>query len=158
MFSNDPYTNIRRIVQSPMHRMRTFELAQPFATHYRVATCAEVECRGYREDMTVTFDLTNAQHVADANWLRNHSGLRYTYTMLDNDRKVQFVIPHGQTCLASRLRPHRVPLERDPFMIVRGGDFRGNPTGERRTHTSPESFVDEWATDLDKLNTVRERG
>jgi hypothetical protein len=160
MFSSgDPYANIRRMVHAPAHLMKSFSLLQPLDTHYRIATCAEVECKGYRSEMTVTFDLTNAQHVSDANWLRNHSGLRFTYFMLDNERKVRFVIPAGQTCLESRLRPHRVPLERDPFMVVRGGDvFRGNPTGMTHTHTSPESFVDEWATDLDKLKTVQERG
>lgn len=154
----DPYANIRRMVTIPVHLMKTFELRQPFDSHYRIATCAEVECKGWRQDMTVTFDLTVAQQVADANWLRNRSGLRFTYLLLAGDTKVKFVIPSGQTCMESRLRPHRVPLERDPFMLVRGGDFRGNPTGQRMRHTSPESFVDNWATDLDKLNTVRERG
>ena len=155
----DPYTNIRKLTRLPTHMMKSYALLQPLATHYREATCAEVECRGFREDMTVTFDLTVPQQVSDANWLRNHSGLRFTYFMLDDDRKVKFVVPAGQRCLESLLRPHRVPLEREPLMVVRGGDtFRGNPTGERRSHTSPESFVDEWATDLDKLKTVQERG
>lgn len=156
--NGDPYANIRRIVQAPVQHMKTFALLQPFDTHYRVATCAEVECRGFRQDMTVTFDLTIAQQVRDANWLRNHSGLRFTYLMLDDGRKVRFIVPAGQQCLASRLRPHRVPLERDPFMVVRAGDFRGNPTGYVAREHDPEIFLDRWATDLDKLKTVHDRG
>ncbi len=99
-----------------------------------------------------------SQHVADANWLRNHSGLRFTYMMLEKERKVRFVIPSGQSCLESRLRPHRVPLERDPFMFIKSGDFRGNPDGYRAQEHNAESFVDQWSTDLDKLKTVQERG
>jgi hypothetical protein len=158
MFGSDPYANLRRCVKTDVRQMKTFELAQPFGTHYRVATCAEVECRGYREDMTVTFDLTVPQQVTDANWLRNHSGLRFTYFMLDGERKVKFVIPAGQTCLESRVRPHRVPLERDPLMIVRGGDWRGNPTGMRTVHSRPNLFLENWEEDLDKINSEREKG
>lgn len=140
----------------PAHEMKTFEIRQPIATHFREATCQEVECKGFREDMRVEFDLTIPQQVHDANWLRNKSGLRFTY--VQTGTKVLFIVPSGQRCLASMVRPHRVPLERDPLMIVRGGDWRGNPRREGMRHTSPESFVDHWASDLDRLATEREKG
>lgn len=157
-FNSDPYANLRRMVQAPLHVMKSFELQQPFATHYRIATCREAECKSFREGMSVTFDLTIPDQVALANWMRNRSGLRYTYTQTGS--KVQFLVPAGQDgpCLRARLRPHRVPLERDPFMIVRAGDFRGNPTGQRSQETRPELFVEQWAEDLDKLKTVHDRG
>lgn len=158
MYPTDPYANLRRIVQAPVEHMKSYQLAQPFETHYRVATCREAECRAYREGMSVTFDLTNPEQVALANWMRNRSGLRFTY--VQTGTQVQFLVPAGQDgpCLRARLRPHYVPLERDPFMVIRAGDFRGNPTGWRAQESSAELFVEQWAQDLDKLNTVRERG
>lgn len=154
----DPYLNLRRLVQTPVQHMKSYQLLQPFETHYRVATCREAECRSFREGMSVTFDLTSPEHVALANWMRNRSGLRFSY--VQTGTSVQFLVPAGQNgpCLRARLRPHRVPLERDPFMIIRGGDFRGNPSSYRHEEDSPDFFVEQWAEDLDRLKTAHDRG
>lgn len=143
----------------PAHAMKTFEIRQPLATHFRVATCAEANCKWYAEGRIVGFDLTDPAKVAAANELARicvDSGLRYQAKTVGTT--AQFTFPAKQRCLTSYTRPHRIPLERDPLMIVRGGDWRGNPRREGMRHTSPESFVDHWATDLDKLNTEQERG
>ena len=154
MFAQDPFANIRRMVTAPAHTMRTFQIDQPLATHYRRGTCREVSCGAHARGWTMGFDLTDAERRAAARWIRDKSGRSYTYELLDDGKRIVFTFPAGQTCFEK----HRVPLERDPFLTVRGGDWRGNPTRERVRHRDPETFIDQWSNDLDRLNTIRERG
>lgn len=154
MFATDPYANIRRMVTAPVHTMRTFQLDQPISTHYRRGTCQEVSCDAHARGWRMGFDLTDAERRAAARWIRDHSGRSYTYELLDGGDRIVFTFAAGQSCFER----HRVPLERDPFMIVRGGDFRGNPTRERYQHSNAEDFIDQWSGDLDRLKTIRERG
>lgn len=148
----DPYANIRRLVKAPVHTMRTFQIDQPLETHFRRATCAEVECSAHASGWVMGFDLTDPDKAAAARWIRDHSGR--TFTAQVTPGKVVLTFAAGQTCFAK----HRVPLEREPFYVVRGGDFRGNPTGYRVRPANADDFVDQWDNDLDKLNRIRERG
>lgn len=152
MFGGDPYANIRRLIQAPVHTMRTFQIDQPLHTHFRVATCAEVSCTAHANGWKMGFDLTDPEKVAAARWIRDHSGRKLTAQVVGDT--VTLTFPAGQTCFTT----HRVPLEREPFYVVRGGDFRGNPTRQRVVHKTADSFVDQWENDLDRLNAVRERG
>jgi len=145
------YTNT---VRTPSHQMRTFQLDQPLATHYRRATCEEVSCAAQAGGWRMAFDLTVPEKREAARFIRDHGGRSYTYELLDEGRKIIFTFAAGQRCFET----HRVPLERDPFMIVRSGDIRGPGDGWRMQHTSPGSFLDHWSSDLDQLNTIRERG
>lgn len=148
----DLFANLNRMISTPAHQRRTYQIDQPLQTHYRLATCQEVDCRDYANGWVNGFDLTDPEKAAAARWVRDHSGRKFTAQLTDG--KVVLTFPAGQTCF----KTHRVPLDRPPIMIVRGGDHRGNPRRERIVHTSAESFVDQWATDLDRVNTARERG
>lgn len=148
----DPFANIRRLVTAPAHTMRTFQIDQPLNTHYRRATCQEVDCTAYASGWVMGFDLTDPEKAAAARWIRDKSGRTFAATLPPG--RVVLTFPAGQTCFAR----HRVPLEREPFYIVRGGDFRGNPTGMISRHKTADTFVDQWDNDLDRLNTIRERG
>lgn len=152
MFNADPFANIRRLVRAPVHTMRTFQVDQPLDTHTRRATCAEVECPAYAGGWVMGFDLTDPEKAAAARWIRDHSGRKFTAQLAPG--KVTLTFAAGQTCFEK----HRVPLDREPFYVVRGGDFRGNPERYRVQHANAETFVDQWENDLDRLNTIRERG
>lgn len=149
----DPFANIRRLVTAPVHTMRTFQMDQPIETHYRRATCAEVSCAAHAAGWRMGFDLTDPERRAAARWIRDKSGRAYTYELVEGGNKIVFTFAAGQACFAK----HRVPLEREPFYIVRGGDFRGNPERVRVKH-SADTFIDQWENDLGQLNAVRERG
>jgi hypothetical protein len=152
IIGGDPFANIRRLVKAPAHTMRTYQIDQPLSTHYRRATCQEVDCSAYAGGWVMGFDLTDPDKAAAARWIRDHSGR--TFTARVTDRTVTLTFAAGQACFAK----HRVPLQREPFYVVRGGDWRGNVTRERTRHGSADTFVDQWENDLDKLNTIRERG
>lgn len=154
MFGGDPFANLRRHITAPVHTMRTFQIDQPLDTHYRRATCQEVACRAHAHGWKMGFDLTDPDKRQAARWIRDHSRRTYSHELLDDGRRIVFTFPAGQRCFTK----HRLPLEREPFYVVRGGDFRGNPRRERVVHRTADSFVDQWAGDLDQLNTIRERG
>lgn len=141
-------------MRTPVHQMRTFQLDQPLATHYRRATCDEVQCQAQAAGWRMAFDLTDPDKREAARFIRDKAGRSYTYELFDEGRRIVFTFAAGQRCFAQ----HRVPLERDPFMIVRSGDIRGSGDGWRMQHTSAESMLDHWSSDLDQLNTIRERG
>lgn len=148
----DPFANIRKLVNVPAHLMRTFQIDQPLDSHYRRATCAEVECSAQANGWIMGFDLDDRDKAASARWIRDHSGRTFTAALAG--RKLTLTFAAGQTCFAK----HRVPLEREPFYVVRGGDFRGNPTRYRYRHANADDFVDQWDNDLSKINAVKERG
>lgn len=151
-----PMGEVRIAPQLPAQAMKTYELRQPLATHFREASCAEVECAHWAHGWQTGFDLTNPEQVQLANWVRMRSGLVFTY--LQTGTKVVFTFPAGQRCLRSRIQPHRVPLERDPVALVRGGDWRGNPRREGRTHVRLDDWVDDFATHQDQLARRLEQG
>ena len=153
MFGGDPYANIRKMVTAPVQLMRTYQIAQPLQTHYREAGCAEVACPAHAAGWRMGYDLTDPERRAAARWIRDTSGRSYTYELLEGGTKIIFTFPAGQQCF----KKHRVPLEREPFYVVRAGDFRGNPDGQRIRHRA-DTFIDAWENDLDKLNTRREQG
>lgn len=151
----DPFANIRRLVQAPVHTMRTFQIDQPLETHFRLATCAEVNCPAHAHGWRMGFDLSDPEKRAAARWIRDHSGRTYTHELIGEGagQRIVFTFAAGQRCFEK----HHVPLEREPFYVVRGGDFRGNPERVKVRHAAG-TFIDQWAGDLDKLHTIRERG
>lgn len=150
---NDPYLNVRQMSSTSPELMRTYQMTQPLDTHYRVATCQEVDCSSYANGWKMGFDLHDDDRAAAARWIRDKSGYAFTYELTPDERRVIFTFAAGQQCFQT----HRVFLERDPFMMIRGGSL-GRWTGVKQAFTNPMSFLDSWATDLDKLNDRREQG
>ena len=140
----------------PVHAMKTYEMRWPTSTHHRSATCAEVDCPQYLNGWQMGFDLTVPEKVEAANWVRNQSGLSFSFALTETT--VTFTFPAGQQCLESRIRPHTVTLEREPLYLVRGGDFRGNPLRQQRAHVNGADFADDWHTSLDRLEEQMRRG
>jgi hypothetical protein len=129
----------------PAHAYKTYAITRPAASHYRPATCAEVDCAHYRDGWVTRIDTSTPLGAAQARYILDRSGRRYTLTSgasPDGDEfaLVIFTFPPGQPCFTA----HRVPLERDPLFVVRGGDWRGNPMRERRQHVR----ASEWAEDF----------
>ena len=138
--------------QLPPSAMKTYELRSPLATHWRPATCAEVDCaaqaHGWRTVIDVATDLGRVQ----ANYIRLHSGRHFTAE--ETGTLVTFTFPAGQTCFAE----HRAPLDRPEFYRVVGGDWRGNPRGEVYNHANAADWVDDFRNHQDKLATEAQKG
>jgi hypothetical protein len=137
----------------PVQALRTFQIAAPVSTHRRAATCREVQCDGWRNGFVVLADESTELGQRQAYYIRMHSGRLFTVRK-HRDGRTAFVFGAETECFSA----HTVPLERPALYVVRDGDHRGNPTGMRRQHASPDDWVDEFANNQDKLAERQKRG
>lgn len=139
--------------KAPSWAYKTYVIKAPLRTHWRKATCKEVECKAFRKGWKTVVPVDSPQ----AQYIRTMSERIYKeYPAVSHDETTQAEVPLvGMTCFdfppgeqpfaSPEHDNHRIPLERDPLFIVRGGDYRGNPTGYRRRHTKPEFWVEDFA-------------
>lgn len=135
---------------APVTAYKTYQLAAPLATHFRPGRCEEVNCRAYQNGWKSVIDESSAMGQMQADYIRKSSGRGFTETK-EADGMTHFVFQAGQQCFSK----HSVPLERPAIFVVRDGDYRGNPTGNRRLHTQPEDWVEDFSEQLDKINQDR---
>lgn len=132
----------------PSQHFKTYEIIAPLQTHFRPATCEEVECGAWRNGWK-TLVLNDSEAAL---YIRSGaSGRRFSEVGFGQDpgQLVQFIFDPGQKCFAAD--KHRVPLEREPLYVARGGDARGNPLRERRVHTRAEDWQEDFAGHLDRV-------
>src|SRR4051812_46531016 len=122
---------------APPTAFKTYGGSMPVATHWRDATCQEVECDNYARGFQVTADVSTELGRKQANYIRLHSGRHFTATQLAD--LVTFTFPAGQVCFAK----HRVQLERMPRLYVRGGDHRSD-LGTRRRVLTPQQWTEDF--------------
>lgn len=146
-------TPFRLDPKMPAHAYTTYALVRPRATHYRPAGCQEVECAAHRNGWVTRIDTSSPLGARQANYIRLKSGRHFSSKEIGAGM-VHFTFPPGQQCFAS----HRVPLQREPIFLKRGGDWRGNPRGERVTHVNGADWVDDFAGHLSKLASEHRKG
>ena len=134
----------------PVGAMKTYSAIAPRATHFRPATCEEVGCPHHANGWRTTVDLTTELGIMQAAYIREQSGRRFAEHW--EDGLTVFLFEAGQRCFAA----HQVPLERDPLLVVRMGDWRGY--GPARVHQRPEDWVEDMQASLDNVRDRQERG
>ena len=134
----------------PPSAYRTYQVAAPLSTHFVPATCADVDCPDYLNGWRLRAELLDAQqaHVVRASG-RHFTGQRIA------EGETWWCFPPGQACF--RASQHRRRLEREERFIIRGGDFRGNPSGVM-AEVPVTSWVDDFGEHQDRLSTLAERG
>lgn len=135
---------------------KTYGMSMPLASHWRPATCEEVDCQAYRHGWVSTFDLSTElgrkqYHFCSADRERSHAEQRPSLHL------VKLVYPPGMPCFARS--DHRLPLERPARFYVAEGDWRGNPRRTPvRAHSRAEDWVEDFSMHQDKIATAIERG
>lgn len=129
---------------------RTYRLAAPLATHWRTASCAEVDCQHHLHGWATTVLAGSADEA-----LVRQSGRRWTAERLPGGM-VRYVFPAGQRCFAAST--HRLPLDRPARCLVRGGDWRANLGVVRDHGERTDLWVEDFATHQNKIIEAIERG
>lgn len=127
----------------PVTSVQTFQVQAPVSTHFRPATCAEVDCPYHVNGWATPVDEGSELGKTQAHYIRNGSGRRYTEDRNQQPGLTVFVFEAGQTCFNAAA--HRAPLGRPPIFLVKDGDWRGNPTGRVRQHANADDWVDQFA-------------
>ncbi len=165
--------------QLPVQMVKSYDIHAPLATHWRKATCAEVSCKALAEgwitmiaedplvmpekpslDPAVTKATfrrlerdPDHRDEARAYYIRHLSGREFSERR-DETGITVFDFTPGQDCFDQ----HKIRIDRPEIFIVRGGDWRGNPTRESRTHDRPDYWVEDFALHQDEIATRIDRG
>jgi hypothetical protein len=135
---------------APVTAYKTYQIVAPVSSHFRDATCAEVECDGWRHGWRTIVPTESEQAL----YIRAASGRAFTEELLEGGL-AQFTFKVGQQCFSG---PHKVRLERPENFLVRDGDWRGNPTGRLYRHTNAGFWQEDFAEHQDKISNAIERG
>lgn len=138
----------------PASAMKTYSIKAPKSTHTRPATCEEVGCVNYARGWVTRIDERTQLGATQAQYIRAQSGRRFREERTP-DGLTAFSFYAEQRCFAE----HRASLAREPFYLVRGGDWRGDPRGiGTRQHTRAADWVDDFANNQISLSETIEKG
>jgi hypothetical protein len=88
-----------------------YRALRPLATHWREATCAEVDCPNHLFGWKTILPATDQANLA----LIRRSGLSFKEE--PDGALVAFIFEPGQTCFEGMAKKHRTRLERDPIFL-----------------------------------------
>lgn len=144
----------------PVQAYKTFQVVAPLRTHWRAATCEEVECDAYRNGFRLYVDEATELGQAQADYVRHKAGRKFAEHRDPGSSRTVFTFPPGTLPFASAEHTsHKVRIEREELFVTRPGDWRGNPTGERPyQHTKAEFWTEEFAEHQGKLADRVNRG
>lgn len=139
----------------PPHQRQTYSILAPRPTHFRKATCAEVECPDYLHGFRATIDERTDLGQAQAHYIRRESGRGFTEEHDEQDHTV-FTFHPGQVCFNAA--DHQLRLDRPELYVIRGGDHRGNPRGDVRRMSGPTPWVDDFGEHQQRLADKMQEG
>ena len=120
---------------------KTYTVAAPLASHWRKATCEEVQCQAHTAGWQTIIDErtpgVTGLALRQAHYIRNDSGRSYTESV-DAGFTV-FDFAPGQNCFQA----HKIKTGRPEIYLVKPGDHRTN--GTPFTHTRPDDWVEDFA-------------
>ncbi|UOZ10546.1 hypothetical protein [Amycolatopsis sp. WQ 127309] len=137
----------------PAHAKKTYSIIAPRATHWRKATCDEVDCEAQEFGWASAIDETTDLGQRQAQYIRTLSGRRFGEHRNSAGLTI-FEFAPGQQCFTA----HEVPLGRPELFVVRGGDTRGWTNEGNRVHANGEDWVDDFATHQQKIADAIEKG
>lgn len=131
---------------------RTFAIVAPVSTHFRPATCAEVDCPHYLHGWRVRVEGLPPEMVHTA----KTSGRRFVEQRIA-EGETWLVFEAGQPCFQAS--EHRTRLDKPELFVVRDGDHRGNPRGTKaRLHQRPEHWTEQFAEHQQGLADAHQKG
>lgn len=151
------HTTVQRVKPATgPENYKTYGISMPLRSHWRPATCEEVDCEPYRHGWVTTLDLSTADGQMHAATIKGLRGYRYSVQQA-SPSLVKYVFPAGQTCFHAGT--HRLPLERPPTLYVAEGDWRGNPRRiPVRVHSRADLWVEDYSEHQDRLATAIRKG
>lgn len=133
----------------PAQAYKSYVIRSPKDTTVRTA-CEDAGCLAWRHGWESAVDESTGLGRAQAAYIREKSGRTFREQRSAAGLTV-FRFDSGQRCFTDhRTRPEQY--------LVRGGDWRGNPRGERRTHKRPGDWVEDSAEHLSRLAEAVKHG
>lgn len=142
----------------PAAAYKTYRIVAPAPTHFREATCAEVQCPDYVHGWQSAIDERTDLGQQQAHYIRTLSGRRFREEQ-PGEGAVLFVFDAGQQCFHAGEHRVRIDPEQPPIYLVQDGDHRGNPRGtQTRRHVRAADWVDDFAEHQSTLRDEQQKG
>lgn len=138
----------------PVHAYETFQVSTSQAPeHWRRATCEEIDCEAWRFGWVTRVPAGGELEAT----VRSAVPGMWLTAELDGGETV-FTFPPYTPCF--RASQHRLPRADSvpELFVVRGGDWRGNPTGQRRVHQRPEDWAEHLHESTDRITEALRKG
>lgn len=123
---------------------RLYRVTAPLATHWRGASCREIDCDHYLNGWQVRVETTPGALIHTA----THCGRKFTRVEVA-EGETYLVFEAGQSCFQAGI--HKVPVGRPELYLVRN-------RGDQRRFDRPDQWVDDFATHVDKIEQIRKEG
>lgn len=138
--------------EGPASAYKTYAIKAPLSTHFRKATCEEVQCPDFLYGWRVHKEALSPALLHTA----THSGRKFSEVQV-TPGETYLVYEAGQTCFHAP--KHRTRVERPELYIVRDGDWRGNPRGTpNRVHQRAEDWAEDLHEHTDQINDALKEG
>jgi hypothetical protein len=129
---------------------QTFQVSTPRDGGILTA-CKDAGCRYYREGWKSVVDERTELGRRQAHYFRYQSGRTITREQKTADGRTVFTFAAHQRCFEEH-------WTRPEIYVVRGGDWRGNPTGMFRQHANAADWVEDFAENQIKLADQLQQG
>lgn len=140
----------------PASAYQTYRVLAPIKTHWRSATCEEVDCDSFIHGWKTVVDESTDLGQKQAYYIRHDKERKAVETRL-SDGLAEFLFPPGQECFLRK--QHKLRIGHLSHFVVDGGDYRGNPLATPRVvHTKPEFWVEDMQETFDEVNERIKRG
>lgn len=137
----------------PVQSYKTYSVRQPEKTHWRAATCAEMNCAHHVNGWETVVDEATDLGQKQAHYIRHDKTRKHVETRGETGL-THFSFESGQTCFT----PHKTTVGRPELYVVRSGDWRGSPDGLIRKHVNAEQFIEDLGEHQQKLADRLEKG
>lgn len=136
----------------PAQSMKTYTILAPTETHWRPATCEDVDCPNHLYGWVTRVDEATELGQRQAHYLRHDRTRAHTETRTEAGL-TEFTFPPGTRCFTE----HKARVERPELYVVRGGDHRGNPRGDVQ-HVTAEAWSDDFGEHQETLADRLQQG
>lgn len=135
----------------PRHK-KTYQIRAPLATHWRSATCEEVECEFFVDGWRL-----RVENLTERDLYKVKNSGRHCMELPVAEGETWLVFGPGTPCLRQWApgqplveRHHRLPVGRPELYVVRPGDWRLY-TGESYRFDRGDQWRDDFAEHQDRL-------
>ena len=128
-------------------RLVTYKISAPIRSHWRPATCAEYECKAFREGFMMLID-TGTELGKRQHYYLTHDTSRSCRVEEAGAGLYKFIYGPGNTCFNSA--EHRIRIGRPSNYLVLKGSAQ-QPVGLIRRHTSPEDWAEDCAERTNRI-------
>lgn len=120
---------------------KTFGIRAPLSTHFRKATCEEVDCADWRYGWKLRWDVLSESD----RHLITHCGRKY---VIDQE---WIIFEAGQPCF--RFDVHRTRVDRPELYLVKGShmSMASRHAGGAMQHKNVEDWIDDFQNTTDKV-------